>query len=116
MYLYIDKLPPPEEEDPKKAAAKAAPKKGAAEELKPVHGKVWLDLSLLAEPGQYYLDLKQTVETILPSDGSSTETIYENSNTYLSYRIRLSEPLYNDVNICWPLNEFQGEVMKIQPF
>ena len=50
-YLYFDKLPPPEEEDPKKAGGKAPAKKGAVEELKPVHGRVWIDLSYITHPG-----------------------------------------------------------------
>lgn len=54
-WLYFDKLPPPEEEDPKKAGAKGAPKgKVSVEEIKPVHGKVWLDLTDLQSPGNKY--------------------------------------------------------------
>jgi hypothetical protein len=50
LWLYFDKLPPPEEEDAKKGGAKAAPKKGAVEEMKPTHGKAWLDLSIFKQP------------------------------------------------------------------
>jgi hypothetical protein len=45
-WLYLEKLPPPEEEDPKKAGGKAAPKgKAPVEEIKPVFGVAWIDLT-----------------------------------------------------------------------
>jgi hypothetical protein len=48
--LFFEKLPPSEEEvDPKKPAGGKAPPKGKAptEELKPVYGVAWIDLTRL---------------------------------------------------------------------
>lgn len=48
-WLYFDKLPPPEDEDPKKKPT--AKGKANVEEIKPVHGRVWIDLTPLLNPG-----------------------------------------------------------------
>lgn len=76
-WLHFDKMPPVEEEDHKKAAgAKGAPKgKGQTEELKPVHGKVWINLENLMNPDVSVIEnqrfLLQTV--FKQQEGSETQ-------------------------------------------
>jgi hypothetical protein len=59
IWIYFDKLPPAEEDaaakgakPPAGKAGGAKPGLGAGEELKPVNGKVWLDLTVLTDPSQ----------------------------------------------------------------
>ena len=69
-WLKFMKLPQVEQQQDEKAAAKKAPaKKGAqsAEELKPVFGKAWVDLSELKKPGAKFLEQRVPIQTIAPA-------------------------------------------------
>ena len=58
VWLYFDKLPPSEEEAAAKGGKPPAGKPGAkpgapaGEELKPVNGKIWIDLTQFTDPNQ----------------------------------------------------------------
>ena len=57
FWLYFDRLPPSEDEAAAKGgkppAGKPVAKPGATtEELKPVNGKVWIDLTAFGDPSQ----------------------------------------------------------------
>ncbi|CDW74115.1 tetratricopeptide repeat protein [Stylonychia lemnae] len=96
VYLYFDKLAPAEDEDPKKGGAKAAPKKGGTEEMKPVHGRVFLDLTQLLIPGNNTQVMKQLIETYSknPEGEGSQEQVFEPSQTYIYYSLSLDQPIY----------------------
>lgn len=57
VWLYFDKLPPAEEDAAAKGGKPPAGKPGAkvggaVEELKPVNGRAWIDLTVFSNPNQ----------------------------------------------------------------
>jgi hypothetical protein len=57
IWLYFDKLPPAEEDAAAKGGKPPAGKPGAkpggaAEEMKPVNGRAWIDLTQFSDPTQ----------------------------------------------------------------
>eukprot|EP00347_Sterkiella_histriomuscorum_P008804 403343688 len=117
IYLFFDKLPPVEEEDPKKAGQKAAPKKGAVEEMKPTHGRVWIDLYCLSEPGAVRVQNRQTLETVLKLaegvDPQQTDYTFENAQTYVHYDLELSESIYPYTYPTYPSQQYQDHVSQL---
>jgi hypothetical protein len=63
QWIYFDKLPPIEEEDPKKKAA--AKGKVVSEEVKPVSGRAWIDLTAFQGSSGNSLEYKALLETVV---------------------------------------------------
>ena len=71
-WLVLHKVPAQEASADDKAAAggKKAPAKGkgpSADDLKPIFGKAWVDLSDLMKPGATYMSKRVFLETIAPA-------------------------------------------------
>jgi len=103
-WLYFDKLPPSEEEAAAKGGKPAAGKPGAkpgasaGEEMKPVNGRVWLDLTQFSDPSQsasltQQRFIVQTVQKPAPADGSEApvDNLFEAQQTYIMVSISLTE-------------------------
>lgn len=76
-WLFFEKLPPPEDEDPKKAKTQAKGK-GPAEELKPVYGCAWVDLTLFQYEGQMIMEGRFPLKTV--QGPGKTEQVEEAEN------------------------------------
>ena len=112
-------MPPPEEEDPKKKAPSKA--KGQVEEVKPVHGKAWLDLSRLKGPTEQDIYCTRApVSTILKlPDGveaQQTDYVYENAQTYIKVGVHLSEAINGPSDESYyAASEYRGKVQRTEP-
>ncbi len=84
IWLYFDKLPPPEEDAAAKGGKPPAGKPGAkaggaAEEMKPVNGRAWIDLTQFSDPAQPSQLLRQrfAVQTVAkpPVEGAEANPL-----------------------------------------
>lgn len=108
-WLILSKCPAIEAPAEEKAGGKkAAAKKGQAnaEDLKPIFGKAWLDLSDLNQPGATKTSKRVYIETIAPAvketreeggdvwvDQEEFEPVFEPSKTYVHLEIELNKPV-----------------------
>ena len=104
VWLYFDRVPPSEDEAAAKGGKAPPGKPGAkpgatTEELKPVNGKVWIDLTSFGDPSQPSQLVRQRfpIQTIIkaPSEGASeanpTYTVFEPQNTYIMISLHLQD-------------------------
>ena len=108
LWLYFDKLPPTEEEAAAKGGKPVAGKPGAkpgapvGEEIKPINGRIWIDLTQFGDPNQpsnltHQRFAIQTVQKQHPSDGSEVppvDHLFEAQQTYIMISVSLSDQLY----------------------
>lgn len=116
-WLTLMKLPQPEAPAEEKGGKKAAPKKGQnLDDLKPVFGRAWVDLSDLKKPGANNLTTRVHLETCAPVMKEAQETgdvwveqeefepLFEPQRSYVYLEINLSNPVVpKSTNISEPL-------------
>jgi len=106
IWLYFDKLPPAEEDAAAKGGKPPAGKPGAkpggaTEEMKPVNGRAWIDLTQFSDPTQPTQLLRQrfAIQTVAkpPVEGAEPnplDNIFEQQQTYIMVSVSLQEPVY----------------------
>lgn len=105
-WLTLMKLPQPEAPAEEKGGKKAPPKKGQnLDDLKPIFGRAWVDLTDLRKPGANSTTKRVFLETCAPTmkeaqesgdvwvDQEETEPLFEPQRTYVYLDITLSNPV-----------------------
>lgn len=106
-WLTFMKLPAPEAPAEDKGGKKAPPpKKGqSADDMKPIFGRAWVDLSDLAKPGANNCSRRVFLETCAPAnkeaqesgevwvDQEESDPLFEPQRTYVHLEISLSHPV-----------------------
>ena len=97
--------------DEKAGAKKGGGKKGgpSVDDLKPVYGKAWVDLSELQNPGAKSFEQRVEIQTIPPAikeslDGTDTwidqeefEEVFEPQKTYIHLHIELTDAVVPEI-------------------